>query len=372
MNGQVSLTGIGACGSFGAGREALQRALASGAVPSRAVAHAESGRSSRAALLDPAALKPWITPAESRRMSPPSRMAVAAARMAIADAGLPAAAAMGGGTGVSLGTAYGCISYATRLLDEAHEFGWEGVSPVLFTETVANVHAGQIALAVEATGPNYTFTQREASALTALGRARSLCAAGICERVLTGAVDEMSPVLLEVLDRFRLVARAGDAPPRPLDPASKGCLAAEGACVLVAERTELARARGADARLRLIAVARANDPSATARGWGEDPAGAARRLLGALERQGIEPASIHRIISGACGVPAADRAESARLEAAFGPRLPPLETPKAVVGEYGGGFLAAAALSVRAGERALLTSAAVGGALVWAVLERDA
>lgn len=376
MNDAVCLSGVGVCGSFGTGADALLAALASGSVPVQSVPLVTRGgaraATARAALADPAALKPWLAPLEARRMSPPSRMAVAAARMALADAGLPPAGNLAGSTGTSLGTAYGCISYTTRLLDEAHEFGWQGVSPMLFTETVANVHAGQIALAVQATGPNYTFTQREASALTALGRAWTLCTSGACDRVLTGAVDELSPVLLAVLNQFRMLARPAAGPPRPFDPSSPGCLAAEGACVLLAEPVGAARARGARADLRLLAVVRANDPSASPRGWGDDPATTARRLRSELARHGIAPQSLDRIVSGAAGIPDADRAELARLEAVFGPQLPALATPKSAVGEYGGNSLAAAVAGVRAGERVLLTSAAVGGAVVWAVLERDA
>ncbi len=376
MSAITLLTGVGVCGSFGSGKSALAAALEQGSVPvSVAVSCHPPGAPDRNlyfARVEPSALRSLITPLEGRRMSPPSRMAVAAARLAIADASLDPACFGAGRIGVSLGTAYGCSSYASRMLDEAHAFGWESASPVLFTETVPNVLAGQLALALQLTGPNFTVTQREASGLTALARADALCRARICDAVLTGVADEMSPVILTTLDRLRMTAGVRGLPARPFDPDSPGCLAAEGACVLIAETEDGAKARGVKGGVRVLAVARANDPSATPRGWGGEPERCVRRLSAEIERAGVRLASIHRIVSGASGVPEGDRAEWARLSAAFGERMPPVSAPKGITGEYGGGFLAAAVMGIGSGERVLVTSAAVGGALVWAVLERCA
>src|SRR5258708_503757 len=85
------VTGVGVVGSFGCGLNALAEALrASRPVLSEVDRSAgyhlpESART--AALIGAADLTTWVPPASARRMSPPSKVAVAAARMATAEAG---------------------------------------------------------------------------------------------------------------------------------------------------------------------------------------------------------------------------------------------------------------------------------------------
>jgi 3-oxoacyl-[acyl-carrier-protein] synthase II len=218
---------------------------------------------------------------------------------------------------------------------------------------------------------------------------------------LAGAVEEMTPLVHGVLDRFRALARpaAGAAErARPFARARDGCLAAEGATFLVLERADQAARRGA----RPLAVLRGGwggfDATARSSGWGTGDELLSRELVAGLERSGLDLRDVDRIVSGASGSIAGDRLEARVLRRAWGePPLPPLLAPKAVTGEYGGAFLGAAVLAVTgapfgapgAGEpdpdlgvrvhdgslleppcRVLVTSLAAGGAAAWLVLER--
>jgi 3-oxoacyl-[acyl-carrier-protein] synthase II len=300
-------------------------------------------------LLTPAAeLAPWLAPIEGRRMSPPSRLAVAAARMAIAELGLDAGELAGSGTAVVMATAFGPSLFSEILLRQVLVEGPEAASPYLFTESVANAPAAQIAIAVQARGANLTLCQREAGALMAVAQGTAEVAAGRAERVLVGAVDEIAPLTHGVLDLFGTLAR-GDEVGRPFDRRRNGVVAADGATVLVLEPEAAAERRGRPPLARLHGWGTAFDPTAPPAGWGgghEMLGRAIRRILGrcAATRAGVD--GVERIVSGASGSRGGDRLEARTLRAAWGGApLPPVLAPKGVTGEYGGGFLAAVVLA---------------------------
>ena len=398
------ITGLGVIAASGAGKEALGRALAEGvafgATVNREAGYHRRGGSRLAALAGGVDLSPLLPAGAARRMSPPSRMAVAAARLAVRDAGLVEADPEFADTAVVAATAFGPAFYTEKLLAAILETGPETASPAIFTESVASAAASQVAIALRARGASLTVTQREAGPLVALAEGARLLRLGRARRVLVGVVEEMTPLLHAVLDRFHALARAdasGEETARPFDRSRDGFRAAEGSCFVVLERAGEARARGARPLCRVAAAFSAFDPTATALDWGRGGAELAGALERGLERAGIALGAIDRVVSGASGAVAGDRLEAAVLRRLWhGGVLPPVLAPKAVVGEYSGAALAAAVLaagglsfgatpgfrevdpelgivphdgSPLAPPAGVLTSAlAAGGAAAWAVL----
>jgi hypothetical protein len=89
--------------------------------------------------------------------------------------------------------------------------------------------------------------------------------------------------------------------------------------------------------------------------------------------------SIDLVVSGANGARSGDALEAACLSTLFGAvPPPPIVAPKGVLGEYGGGLIAAALLSLDgaypracpAPRRILVSSLAAGGSAAWLVLDR--
>jgi 3-oxoacyl-[acyl-carrier-protein] synthase II len=298
-----------------------------------------------------------------------------------------------------MATTFGCASSTEALLLETRAAGPEAASPFQFTACVANAPAAQIALSLEARGANFTLMQGEAGPLLALARAAREVSAGRAELALAGAVDEVTPLMHAILGRFGALARpdeSGAERSLPFAADRDGYTVGEGASVMVLEPEAAARARGARILARVGASAGANDPSAPAAGWGSGAAG----LAAALQRLlGADQAPIDRIVSGASGSRRGDLLEARVLKAAFeGGSLPPVHTPKGIVGEHGGGFLAAAVLAAtgspiarprgcdavdpeidflaHAGRlpdppaRTLVTALACGGPAAWLLLER--
>jgi len=422
---EVVITALGTAGACGCGRAGLERALATAAPPpateiDRAGGYRchRAGGARRALLTPVAALAPWVPQSEARRMSPPSRLAVAATRMALADSGLEPARLAGPGTVVVVATAFGASSFSEALLRQILLDDPEAASPYLFTESVANAAAAQIAIACGARGANVTLCQREAGALLAVAAGAAEVAAGRAEQALVGAVDEISPLLHAVLDRFGALARPRRGRPdgsgevaRPLDRRRAGMVAADGATVLLLESAAAAERRGKAPLARVRGAGSAFDPSAPPAGWGTGAELLGRALRRTLARCGAAgtapgapggPVAIDRVVSGAAGSRTGDLLEGRVLRAAWGAaELPPVLAPKAVTGEYGGGFLAAAVLAAAGApgvacappagfgepdpelgvsphdgrplpppELLLATSLAAGGAASWLVLGR--
>jgi len=403
---RLAITGLGAVGPFGIGAEALGRAWRAAApepvVVDRSAGYHRAHGSRRAHLAGELDLGAWLTPAQARRMSPPVRQAVAAARGALADAGIEAIEdAERNATAIVSGTAFGPAWVTEGLLVQILRQGPAAASPALFTESVASAAAGQVAIALGARGPNVALTQREASDLAALAEAARLLRTGAARRAIVVVVDEMTPLLHSVLDRLRSLARPDDVgveTARPFDRRRRGVLASEGAVALVVEPAEKALGRGTAPRAELLATAGGFDSTAPAWGWGRGEVALGARLGRGLVRAGVAAAGLAGVLSGAAGSPAGDRLEAATLRAALGEGLPPVTAAKGTLGAYGGGHLAAAVLA--AGDRAwpatagfaevdpecaveplarpteigdgpiLVSALASGGAAWWALLDR--
>jgi 3-oxoacyl-(acyl-carrier-protein) synthase len=400
----VVVTGIGVVSERSCGVDQLAETLR-GAVMRCSEVDQQAGYhrpgSARLAVLSGGAdLSQWVSPAMRRRMSVPSKFAVAAARMALADGDL-LGGVEGPRTAVVMSNALGTTDCTERILRTTFLEGPAAVSPFTFTESVSNAAAAQIAIDSRAQGPNITIVQREAGILTAVGRGAAEVGSGRADRALVGGVEEVPPLMHALLDRMDSLARPrseGGEVARPFDRRRSGFIASEGAVVLVLENEDRARARGAHIRARVRGFGSAFDPSAPRIGWGRGDAVLAEAMRGVFDRAGLAPRDVGRIVSGASGAVAGDRLEAHTLRRAWGGiALPPILTPKSVTGQYGGGFLAAAVLAVSAREFAsptdflpdpdlgviphstgplppaaitLVTSLASGGTASWLLLER--
>lgn len=399
----VVVTGLGCLGAYGIGREALAMALrrgeALGTPIDRSAGYHRRNGATLVAACGPLDLSPWLSPQAARRMSDLSQYAVAAARIALEDAGLGdrLAALRGPRTAVAIATAFGPGGFTEQLARTILEKGGKFASPFLFTDCVANAAAGQVAIDLGARGANVTICQREAGPLLALAQGALEIARDRADLCLAGAVDEMRSLSHAILDRFRALARPGangveDERPRPFDRRRNGFLAGEGATLFTLEPATAAAARGARILAKLGPTVRAFDPTAGRASFGRDVEGLTAALVSGF---GDLLHGVDAVVSTASGAIAGDALEAAILHRAL-PHHPPVLAPKAVHGEYGGGTLATALLAlhgvdvavptacrepdpalgialatghVRA-RRVLCSALAGGGACAWTILER--
>ncbi len=193
------IDGIGIVCAAGRGLDALERAVREGG--SRPTLRPVPGRE------EP--MKVLCVPDEClqgghakgmRRADRPSRMAVAAAWDAWRDAGPPEVDPAR--TGLVVATALGPHVRTFAFLDGILDFGDEAVSPTAFSHSVHNAAASYVASALKIHGPVLTLTDFRVAFQQALTMADCWLAAGRCERVLVGAVEELGDVMLHVWDRM--------------------------------------------------------------------------------------------------------------------------------------------------------------------------
>jgi 3-oxoacyl-[acyl-carrier-protein] synthase II len=243
---RVGVTGIGLVSGLGAGgAAALGPALERG----RSAIGPVGAFSTRgfpcqlAAEVPPTALAELIDPAEARRWSRVSQLAVAAGRLAVRDAGIE------GDPDVHLvvGTEFGDLRSTEEFAGGYLARGIAGLSPLAFPNTVMNTMASAMAIALGLRGASMTLNCRRVPGELAVARGAALVASGRARRAIAGGVDEVSPLMLRVLGEWGALSRAnGHAEGcRPFDRTANGAVLGEGAVFLVLEALDAARARGA-------------------------------------------------------------------------------------------------------------------------------
>lgn len=384
---RIPITGIGVVAPDAIGLDAFRALLASGR---SAIAPIErfdtAGLSAHtAALLRDFRPRDFIPPMKLRRMSGLSRMAVAAARLAIDDRG----GKVDDRSGVAIGTAFGAVQTSVDYMTEYVEKGASLASPQLFAESVANAPGSHIAIEHDLRGVNVTVTQRESSVLAAAMYASSQIVKGSIPAALIGGVDEVSEISFGVLARLGALGEVA----RPFDRRRNGFVAGEGSAVFIAEAVP---SRKPYAYLSGFAIGR--DVTATTSDWGHDDEKIAAVMHAAMND--AEIVDVDAIYASANSTIRADAVEAKAIARLFDDRVPVVAT-KGVFGEYAAGGalqLAAAILAIdeqalhasvgfeegdlpvtptrvresRALRHVLVNSVSAGGGIVCAVVSREA
>lgn len=259
---------------------------------------------------------------EARRMAPFTSYAVAAARQAIADAGLPTGDLDSDRIGVVLGNGVGGQGTWEEQGERMRERGQRAVNPLTVPKAISNIVAGTVAMDLGLRGPSLTVSTACAAGTTAMGLALDLLRAGRCDVVLAGGTEAaVTPLVCVAFDRLKALSRrSGDpgAASRPFDARRDGFVLGEGAAVLVLERADHARARGRRGRARLLGYGASSDAyHLTA----PDPEGrgARRALREALVDADVAASDVAFVNAHATGTPQGDAVEARLIADVFGP-----------------------------------------------------
>lgn len=201
------IRGIGVVGGFGIGNAALARALEQGDIQD-AAARGAPVRVDAAAVQD--ALARHVDKRKLRRLDLFSRMAALAAFLALEDAGL--AGQNCEALPVIVATGYGPAQTTFEFLDSLIDHGDRLASPTLFSHSVHNAAAANIALLLGATGPSLTVSQFDRPFASALRTAQAWLVEGRIESALVGGVDAYCEVLGYCWKRMREERGPGEAP----------------------------------------------------------------------------------------------------------------------------------------------------------------
>ncbi|MFG3257410.1 beta-ketoacyl-[acyl-carrier-protein] synthase family protein [Streptomyces sp. NPDC048172] len=268
------------------------------------------------------------------RLDRSSQLALAAAAEALADAGLDPGTWDGARVGVVLGSGIGGAATWEKQHQILRERGAEKVSALLIPMLAVNMSAGYLAMEYGARGPNFVTATACASGTTAIGVAREMLRNGSCDVVLTGGTEAcLIPSIISGFHQMGALSRRRDEPmaaSRPFDAGRDGFVPAEGAAVLVLERPEGARARGARVRARISGYgASADAHNATA----PDPegTGAELALRAALADAGALPSDVDHVNAHGTSTPLNDAMEGRLIRRVLGER-PAVTSVKGVTG----------------------------------------
>jgi 3-oxoacyl-[acyl-carrier-protein] synthase II len=266
---------------------------------------------------DPAAV---VGPKEARRLDRNVVMGVAAAAEAVEDASLDSAYDPDR-VGVLFGTAIGGLIGITEQHQILQERGPDRVSPYFIPSVLVDAASGQIAISLGLRGPNYAPVSACATGSTAIGEAAEVIRRGAADAVLAGGAEAcLPPLILAGFCAMRGLAAEEEYPPRasrPFDLTRDGFVMGEGACVLVLEELEAARARGARVYAEVLGYGASNDAHHLAR---PDPesVGVVEMMRAALDRAGIEPERVGYINAHGTSTPLGDLAETKAVKEVFG------------------------------------------------------
>jgi 3-oxoacyl-[acyl-carrier-protein] synthase II len=259
---RIAITGIGIVSPFGVGRELYWNAITRGCSGTRIIDEfdvSEFPCQVAAALppisIDAAPVVPALPSAngngcdhaDPRRYSRASLAGVIAAREAWADAGMHLEEP---GAGVIVGSGAGGIEVGERQYREFFTDALRKVTPYAIPVSIVGMISSEISIALRLHGISHVLSTGCTSSTDAVGYALSLLRNGEYDTLLSGGVDAcVTPGMMYGFARMRVMAtRYNDAPAeasRPFDRGRDGFVLGEGAWMLVLEREEDARARGA-------------------------------------------------------------------------------------------------------------------------------
>jgi 3-oxoacyl-[acyl-carrier-protein] synthase II len=177
------------------------------------------------------------------------QLAITAAREAVADAGHDPNTWDGTRVGVIIGNGVGGSTTFERQHDILRDQGPGSVSALTIPMIIPNMVSGHVATDLHATGPNFVTAAACASGAVAIGVAVNLLRSGACDIVVAGGVEAaISPLIVTGFAQMGALSRRRDDPAaasRPFDADRDGFVIGEGSGVLVLERDQDAKARGA-------------------------------------------------------------------------------------------------------------------------------
>ncbi|MFI7441608.1 ketosynthase chain-length factor [Nonomuraea indica] len=266
-----------------------------------------------------------------------THMALVAADMALADAGVVPADLPEYEMGVITASSSGGVEFGQR---EIQELWSKGPRHVGAYQSIAWFYAattGQISIRYGMRGPCGVVVAEQAGALESLAQARRVLDDG-ARLVVSGGTDApFSPYGLTCQMANGLLSTRRD--PRraylPFDADANGYVPGEGGAILIVEDADSARERGAGTGYGVVAghAATFDPPPGSGR-----PRTLDRAIRGALADAGVEPGEVDVVFADAAGVPEADRAEAEAIAAVFGDHGVPVTAPKTLTGRlYAGG-----------------------------------
>lgn len=349
MSRRIAITGLGVLSPIGSGYKDFWRELIAGKVGTGAIQAFDTSKfdahnGGEVRDFEPAKYFQVLAPETCGRTT---QLAVAAARMAVDDAGISGAAYAPERTGVCMGTTMGNQSIVEaendRCMDRgpvpmaeragAGSDGEEGGAeppPLLVSHFVETYITAAVAQELAVEGPCHVIPTACAAGNYAIGWGADMIRDGLIDTAIVGGADAISRTTFAIFHRLGTIA---DDVCQPFDRNRTGMLVSEGAGALVLEDYEQALRRGANIYAELLGYGLACDAHHPTTPHPQG-AGAQLSMRHALWEAGLDPEAVSYISAHGTGTRANDTSESQAVSKIFGERAEqlPVSSIKSMLG----------------------------------------
>ena len=264
----------------------------------------------------------WFkVPKDSRRADRYAQLAMAASKLAMADAGLEGAPGNPERFGVMIGSGIGGL----KSLEDQHTNlitkGPSRISPFMIPMMISNMASGLVSMEYGLQGPNFAPVSACATSAHAIGEAWRMIRDGDADAFLAGGSEAaVVPLGLGGFGAMKALSTRNDEPTRasrPFDKGRDGFVMGEGAGVLVLEELEHAKNRGARIYCELLGYGLTADAyhMTSPLPNGE---GAQRCMRMALAKAGLNIESVDYVNAHGTSTPVGDLCEVRAIKAVFG------------------------------------------------------
>ncbi|MDC3957126.1 beta-ketoacyl-ACP synthase II [Polyangium jinanense] len=298
----------------------------------------------------------FIPKKKLREMGRFAHLSIAASQLCMNDAGIELTdedrETCGTYIGVGLGGLENLYQYAQVLLEK----GPSKVSPYFIPQVIANLAAGQVAMAFDLKGPSYCNTSACASSAHSIGEAFEWIRRGRTHLMLAGGTEATITGLAAAgFGAMFALSRRNDEPTRasrPWDKGRDGFVMGEGAATLLLESLSHAKRRGAKIYGEVTGYGATCDAYHLTKPAPEGE-GAQRAMKQALVDAKLAPTDIEYINAHGTSTPHGDLEEARAIVKVFGEHATGhalwVSSTKSVTGHLlGGAGAVEAALSVLA------------------------
>ena len=258
---------------------------------------------------------------EARRADLFAQFGVAAADLAVRDAGWDLSRPAGERTGVLIGSGIGGIQTFEEQCKAYLEKGPRRVSPFFVPMFIPDMASGLVSIRLGAKGPNYCTVSACASSAHAVGESFRLIESGKADAMVTGGAEApITGLAVAGFGNMKALSTRNDEPEkasRPFDKGRDGFVLGDGAGVIILESLDHARERGANILAEVVGYGMSADAHHMTQ-----PApsgeGAMRAMRECLDDRGIDMTEIGYINAHGTSTPLGDIAEVKAVKEVFG------------------------------------------------------
>ena len=317
------MTGVGLVSPVGIGSEETWRNLLAGRSGAAPITLFDASQHSTRFACEVKRFDPlrWLEKKEIKKVDRFIQFAIAAADLALEDAGFDPRTTDPLRTGVIIGSGIGGFATIEREHSELMKGGPRRISPFFIPSAIVNLAAGWVSIRSGAKGPNSATCTACTSGAHAIGDSFRLIQHGDAEVMIAGGAEAaITPLGVGGFCAMRALSTRNDEPQkasRPFDKDRDGFVIGEGSGIVLLEELAHAQRRGAKIYCELVGYGMSSDAYHISAPC-EDGDGAIRVMRATLHDAGVAPDAVDYVNVHGTSTPRGDAVEVIAAKAVFG------------------------------------------------------